>query len=183
MAVAFIIISVSSFSQTEVKPPAVDKSPMDISYFPDQFPQQKMLGKVSGQPVCKLLYGRPQKDGRVIFGDLIKYNEVWRLGANENTEIEFYKNVTIGGKSITKGKYAVFCIPTEKEWTFIINKDVDNWGSFKYNSNNDVVRVKVKATKADKEVESLSIYFTKTNSGASMVAVWDTTTASLPISF
>jgi hypothetical protein len=183
LPVLLLVISVAAIAQTSVKPPAVDKSPLDVSYFPDQYPQQKMLGKVSGTPNCRLLYGRPQKDGRKIFGDIIKYGEVWRFGANENSEIEFYQNTTIGGKEITKGKYSIFCIPNTTEWTFIINKDLDNWGSFKYNSKNDVVRVSVKPTTADKEVESLSMYFTKATSGANLVVVWDKTTASLPISF
>jgi hypothetical protein len=179
----FIVMKFLLVAQTPIKTPAVDKSPLDLSYFPDQYPQQKMLGKVTGSPKCKIVYGRPQKDGRKIFGDVIKYGEVWRFGANESTEIEFYQNVTIGGKEVAKGEYSIYCIPTATEWTFILNKDLDNWGAFKYNSKNDVVRVSVKTSNLDKEVESLSMYFAKTTTGCNLVTVWDKTSASLPISF
>ncbi len=171
------------FAQTEAKIPELDKSPMDMSYFPDQYPIQKFQGKVSTAPTCRVIYGRPQKDGRTIFGELIKYGEVWRVGANECTEIEFYKNVTIGGKLIIKGKYSLYCIPTEKEWTFIINKDTDNWGAFKYDVKKDIIRVKATPIKIEKPVEALSIYFTKTTKGAALNVSWDNFTAALPISF
>jgi hypothetical protein len=170
-------------AQTEVKTPELDKSPMDMSYFPDQYPIQKFQGKVTTPPTCRVIYGRPQKDGRVIFGDLIKYDEVWRMGANECTEIEFYKNVTINNKTVVKGKYSLYCIPTETEWTLIINKDTDNWGAFKYDVKKDVVRIKATPKKLDTTVEALSIYFTKTTKGASLNVSWDTTTASFPITF
>jgi hypothetical protein len=170
-------------AQTTVKIPELDKSPMDMSYFPDQYPMQKFQGKVTTPPTCRVIYGRPQKDGRTIFGDLIKYNEVWRIGANECTELELYKNVTIGGKAVAKGKYSLYCIPTEKEWTFIINKDTDNWGAFKYDVKKDIVRVKVKPTALDTSVEALSIFFSKTTNGATLNVSWDKTIAYLPIVF
>jgi hypothetical protein len=178
-----IVFTLGSNAQTEVKPPAVDKSPMDMSYFPDQYPLLKYQGKITTPPNARVIYGRPQKEGRIIFGDLIKYGEVWRVGANENTELEFYKNVIIGGKQIVKGRYSLFCIPNENEWIFILNKDTDNWGAFKYDTKKDVARIKVPTKANDKEVEALSIYFIKTNSGANLTVSWDKTIAALPIIF
>jgi hypothetical protein len=171
------------FAQTESKAPSVDKSPMDMSYFPDQYPIQKFQGKTSLGPTIRIIYGRPQKEGRTIFGDLIKYNELWRVGANEATEIEFFKPVKIGGKTIPKGRYTFYCIPTEKEWTFVFNKDTDSWGAFKYDITKDILRTKVKVTSIDTVVESLSIYFSKTTSGANLIVSWDKTSGILPISF
>jgi hypothetical protein len=170
-----------SIAQDSLHIPPLDKSPMDMSYWPDQYPILKFQGKIAILPYARVIYGRPQKDGRVIFGELIRYNELWRLGANESTEIEFYRNVKIGGKPITKGKYTVYCIPTPNEWTFILNKDTDSWGAFKYDAKKDVVRVKAKTRSTTTPTEAFSIYFEKTSTGANMVVSWDTVAASLPI--
>lgn len=185
LLILFIYLVIANFvvAQPNPKPPTIDKSAMDMSYFPDQYPVLKFKGKISTPPIIRTIYGRPQKDGRVIFGDLIKYNEIWRVGANEATEIEFFKNVTIDGKPVVKGRYTLYCIPTETEWTFIINKDTDSWGAFKYDAKKDVVRVKVKTKKLDSEVEALSLYFEKTNAGSNLIVSWDKTSGSLPITF
>jgi hypothetical protein len=179
----FTIIGYAIIAQDVAKVPVVDKSPMDMSYFPDQYPLQKFQGKVTTAPYVRVIYGRPQKDGRVIFGDLIKYNEIWRIGANESTEIEFYKEAKIGGKKIAKGRYTLYCIPNEKNWTFIINKDTDSWGAFKYDEKKDVLRHTVSPTSINNTVEALSIYFEKTSTGCKLNVSWDTSSASLPISF
>lgn len=177
-----LYISAGAFAQDTLKIPPLDKSPMDMSYWPDQYPLLKFQGKISTPPIARVVYGRPQKDGRVIFGELIRYNELWRLGANESTEIEFYQNVKVGGKAIARGKYTVYCIPAVDEWTFIINKDTDSWGAFKYDQKKDIVRVKVKNKYNSTPTEAFSIYFDKTAAGANMVVSWDTVSASLPIS-
>lgn len=169
-------------AQDTLKIPPLDKSPMDMSYWPDQYPLLKYQGKVTASPYARVVYGRPQKDGRVIFGELIRYNELWRMGANEATEIEFYQNVRIGGKLVNKGKYTLYCIPAPDDWTFIVNRDTDSWGAFKYDQKKDVVRVKVKNKKNTTPTEAFSIYFDKTTSGASMVVSWDMVSAALPIS-
>lgn len=178
-----LFVSVRQVSaQDTLKLPALDKSPMDMSYWPDQYPLLKFQGKVTALPYARIIYGRPQRDGRVIFGELIRYNELWRLGANEATEIEFYQHVKIGGKVIPKGKYTLYCIPAESDWTFILNRDTDSWGAFKYDIKKDVVRVKVKIKKNSVPTETFSIYFDKTTTGANMVVSWDVVSASLPIS-
>jgi hypothetical protein len=173
----------TSYAQEKTAVPVLDKSPMDMSYFPDQYPLLKFQGKVTDPPYARVIYGRPQRDGRKIFGELIHYNEIWRIGANEATEVEFYRNVRIGGKAILKGRYTLFCIPTETEWTFIINKDTDTWGAFRYDAKKDLVRVKVKVKKLTEPVEPLSIYFNKTAGGANLNVAWEDVTAALPVSF
>src|SRR5882762_615296 len=94
-------LSFATFAQTDstILPP-IDKSPMDMSYYPVDYPVLKISDKVTEPPVARIIYGRPQKNGRVIFGGLVEYGKVWRLGANEATEIEFYKDVTINNKKI-----------------------------------------------------------------------------------
>ena len=163
--------------------PAVDKSPMDMSYYPNNFPVLKIQDKATVPVVARVLYSRPQKSGRVVFGDLVKYGEVWRLGANEATEIEFYKPVTIAGKKILKGRYTLYAIVNEANWNFIVNKDVDTWGAFKYDVKKDVARINVPVQKMDNPVDSLAMYFEKTTSGCNLVVVWENIKTALPVTF
>jgi len=90
-------------------------------------------------------------------GGLVPYGEVWRTGANEATTIEFDKPVKIEGKDLAAGKYALFTIPGENEWTIIINKDVKQWGAFKYKQEDDILRVPVKPAKTSAPVETFNI--------------------------
>ena len=101
----FVIFLMSgSYAQTDsIVFPEVDKSPMDMSYWPANYPILKMSGKAKDQPIARVIYGRPLKNGRSIFGGIIKYNDIWRMGANEATEIEFFNNVKIAGKPVAKG--------------------------------------------------------------------------------
>ena len=87
-------------------------------------------------------YSRPGVKGRKIWGDLVPFDQVWRAGANASTKIEFSTDVMIEGKTVKAGKYALYIIPTEAEWTFIISSYVDGWGVDKYTEESDVVRVK-----------------------------------------
>src|SRR5205085_1346659 len=116
------------------------KSPMDMAYYPTDYPLLKGQNKMSQAPLARIIYSRPQRDNRVIFGDLIEYNKVWRLGANESTEIEFFKDAVIGGKKIPKGRYTLYAIPTPTKWTVILNKDTDSWGAFVYDAKKDLLR-------------------------------------------
>lgn len=163
--------------------PPVDKSPMDVSYYPANYPVLKIQDKVTESPVARVIYSRPQKAGRVIFGGLVKYGEVWRLGANEATEIEFFKHVKIDGKRVPKGRYTLFAIVNEGNWTFILNKDIDTWGSFKYDSKKDLLRATVPSQKTDTPLESLAMGFEKTATGCSLQVAWDNLKVALPISF
>jgi tetratricopeptide (TPR) repeat protein len=89
-------------------------------------------------------YSRPLVKGRTIWGKLVPYNEVWRTGANENTTITFTDAVSIEGKPLPKGVYALFAIPGENEWTIIFSKTHTAWGSFTYKEADDALRVTVK---------------------------------------
>ena len=85
--------------------PSPDKSPMDISYFPVDYPIEHMYNRASKPLVARVVYSRPHRQGRKVFGSLLKYGEPWRLGANEATEIEFFRAVEIEGKRINKSRY------------------------------------------------------------------------------
>lgn len=163
--------------------PPVDKSPMDMSYYPANYPVLKIQDKPTEPLAARVIYSRPQKAGRTIFGGMIRHGELWRLGANEATEIEFFKNVHIGGKKISKGRYTLYAITSETSWTIIVNKDTDTWGSFKYSAKKDVVRVTVPVEKLDSPLESMAMTFEKSLLGFSLVIAWDNVTVSVPISF
>src|SRR5215831_6151218 len=99
LTVIFFLLTSLCFchAQSDNSLPALDKSPMDMSYYPDNYPVLKIQDKVTEPLLARVIYSRPQKNGRIIFGDLVEYGKVWRMGANEATEIEFYKNVQING--------------------------------------------------------------------------------------
>ena len=176
-----LLISFSfSFSQS-TKLPEVDKSPMDVSYYPNNYPILKIQNRATEPLVVRILYSRPQRQGRKVFGELVEYGKVWRLGANEATEIEFYKDVKIGDKKVSKGRYTLYAIASENVWTMILNKDTDTWGAFKYDSKKDVVRTDVVAQKTDEVVESMSMFFEKSASGILLIIAWEQVKVALPI--
>jgi hypothetical protein len=165
-----------------VKVPALDKSPMDMSYYPADYPILKTQNKTTTQPIVRVVYSRPQKDNRIIFGQLVEYNKVWRLGANEATEIEFFKDVTIAGKKVLKGRYTIYAIPTESKWTIILNKDTDTWGAFVYDEKKDVLRTDVPVQSLPTPVEAFSMNFNKTDKSMDLFIAWDNVSVNLPIS-
>lgn len=86
----------------------------------------------------KLTYGQPYKKGRVIFGNLVPFNELWRLGANEATELTVNKDFEIGEKVLNAGSYTLFAVPKEDVWTIIVNKKLGQWGIFEYDESQNV---------------------------------------------
>jgi tetratricopeptide (TPR) repeat protein len=106
--------------------------------------QHSMVGQRIGITDITISYSRPLVKGRTIWGKLVPYNEVWRTGANENTTIKFTDDVSIEGKPLPKGAYALFAIPGENEWTIIFSKTHTAWGSFTYKEADDALRVTVK---------------------------------------
>lgn len=177
----FQLFFICLLAQTTLPP--VDKSPMDMSYYPNTYPVLKIQDKITEPLAARVVYSRPQKAGRTIYGSLVKYGEVWRLGANEATEIEFFKHVRIAGKKISKGRYTLYAIVNENNWTIIFNKETDTWGSFKYDSKKDILRTDVPVQKTESVVESLTMVFEKTAIGSNLVIAWDNVRVSLPITF
>jgi hypothetical protein len=119
-------------------------------------PAAKAEGTIDGAKIV-IDYSSPSVKGRKIFGGLEPYGKVWRTGANEATTFDVDKNVKIEGKELPKGKYALFTIPGENEWTIIFNKTASQWGAFKYKEAEDALRVTVKPGKTDKLVEQFNI--------------------------
>lgn len=129
----------------------------------------------------KISYGQPSKRDRAVFGALVPYNEVWRAGANEATEITFAKDGTFGGKAVKAGTYSLFVIPTEKEWTIILNSELKQWGSYGYDKikAKNVAEVKVAVKSLGAVVEAL----TYTTDDTNVTISWDKTSVSVPVKF
>src|SRR5579872_1772066 len=87
-------------AEAQSKPANLDTSPLDISYYPVDYPVLKIQDKATVPLIARVLYSRPQKKGRKLFGDLVAYGQVWRLGANEATELEFFQDVKIDNKKV-----------------------------------------------------------------------------------
>lgn len=178
-----LLLLLTVFSaQAQPKPTELDKSPMDMSYWPANYPILKISGKAKNMPVARVIYGRPLKNGRNIFGGVLKYNEIWRLGANEATEIEFFTGVKMAGKHVAKGRYTMYCIPSVNKWTLILNRDNYSWGNFAYDAKKDVLRTDLDVDRNTETVEAFTIYFDETKKGANLIMLWDDLKVVLPIS-
>lgn len=161
---------------------SVDISPMDMSYFPVDYPKLKMSNPGIAPPLMRVIYSRPHLGRRKLFHDILKYNEVWRLGANEATEIELYKPVSIQGKKINPGRYILYAIPHPDKWTIVLNSNIDTWG-LQQDSAKDVQRFEIPVMNDQPMLEYFTMIFEKTDSGANLVIGWDTILAKLPIEF
>jgi Protein of unknown function (DUF2911) len=181
----FLILSFNSMvtlAQNKNIPP-VDKSPMDMSYYPANYPILKIQDKVTEPLYMRLIYSRPQKNSREVFGGLVEYGQIWRLGANEAVEIEFFRDAKIGSSKVKKGRYTLYAIPNQDKWTMILNRDTDTWGAFKYDQKKDILRYDIRPEKQPDSVESYSMYFEKAGTGVNLVIAWDNIKAALPIGF
>jgi len=104
-------------------------------------PLVEVRGNVVDAEVA-IAYSSPAVKGRTIWGDLVPYGKVWRTGANEATTFETDSAIQIQGEILPAGKYGLFAIPGELEWTWIFNEVWDQWGAFKYDEKKDVLRIK-----------------------------------------
>ncbi|MCX6175726.1 MAG: DUF2911 domain-containing protein [Ignavibacteriales bacterium] len=146
-AISFLIIlSITTIAQQENKP--------------RQSLKASVSQRIGVDNDITIIYSRPGVKGRKIWDDLVPYGLApgnknsnnnpfpWRGGANENTTIEFGKDVTVEGNKLPAGKYGLHFIPGEKNWIIIFSKNNSNWGSFTYNQKDDALRITVTAAKA-----------------------------------
>lgn len=180
---AIVNLIVCCCINAQSKLPPVDKSPMDMCYYPASYPVLKIQDKLTEPLMARVIFSRPQKNGRIIFGELIEYGKIWRLGANEATEIEFFQPARINGTRVKRGRYTMYCIPYPEKWTLIINKDTDSWGAFKYDETKDVVRIDVPVQKQTEMLDSYVMAFEKSATGANLVIAWEDIKINMPITF
>ena len=178
-------IGKSALSPLDNQYVSLDVSPMDMAYYPINYPQLKLSAKLTGEkvdsPVMRIIYSRPHLHGRKLYPEVFKYNEPWRLGANEATEIQFFKPVIIDKKNIPAGRYTLYAVPEKDFWTIAINKSVDDWG-LKQDSTKDLIRVKLPITYNNKHTEYFTMMFEKENDGnVNLEIAWDDIVAKLPI--
>ncbi|MCL6523463.1 MAG: DUF2911 domain-containing protein [Thermoflavifilum sp.] len=176
------LVQTSYAQQTEVKFPPLDVSPMDMIYYPPNYPSAKLSGQ-AGELIMRVIYSRPQKKGRTIFGGLEPFGKVDRLGANEADELDVFSPVSIGGKTLQPGRYTFYAIFNPDHWTFIVNAETDTWGAFGYDPKKDIVRIDVPVQQVSQPIEALSMVFQKTSKGADLVIGWDTTLVRVPFEF
>ena len=123
------------------------------------------------------------KKRREIFGKLVPYDQVWRTGANEATELTTTKNIQINGTLLKAGTYSLFTIPQKDSWTIIINSEVGLWGAYNYNSKLDVMRFNIPPSTTDTVYESFTMQFDHRNEVADLLLYWDRTKISIPVKF
>jgi hypothetical protein len=166
---------------------SADQSPMDISYYPTEFPQHKLAGSPKAEmPVARVIYSRPHKKGRMIFSNseksLCPYGKPWRLGANEATEIEFFIPVVIDGKNVGAGRYVLYCVPFADKWIIALNSNIDSWG-LAIDAGKDILRTEVPAQQQAPALEDFTIVFASATYGADIIMAWDDVKTVLPLVF
>jgi hypothetical protein len=127
-----------------------------------------------GENHFTIKYYAPAVRGRVIWGGLVSYGQVWVTGAHSATSIEFSQNIKIKGKVVPAGKYAFFTIPNKKTWTIILNKNWEQHLADEYNLNEDVIRIEVKPKKLKQTVERLNYAIeAKTSKNGILTVSWE----------
>lgn len=141
----------------------VDVSPMDLIIYKNN----------ADEVLARVIYSRPLKRDREIFGNLVPFGEVWRTGANEATELTLYKDMKVADVVVEAGTYTIYTIPGEKEWTVILNNRTNTWGAYEYSDQEDRVRIKVPVRNAPATIESFSMAFVTRTDGADLLMGWD----------
>jgi hypothetical protein len=133
----------------------------------------------------KIVYGQPYKRDRQIFGNIVPYDQVWRTGANEATELTTTRDIILGGEKLKAGTYTLFSIPRKNDnWTIILNSELGQWGAFDYNKANDVLRVNTSVLIKETVTEAFSIQFSEVeNDSTNIVMRWDQKIIKIPVEF
>ena len=166
--VFFLLLNQVAFAQEPVEP---RPSPFE------------MVSMKYEDTYVKITYGRPHKRGRDIFGELVPFGKIWRTGANEATEITITNDIKIADNELEAGSYTLFTIPNEEAWTIILNSDLGQWGSYKYQEKYDVLRFDIPVEKIDAVYEPFTIEFEQLESVTNLVLMWDQTKISIPLEF
>ncbi|MEL6656151.1 MAG: DUF2911 domain-containing protein [Bacteroidota bacterium] len=160
-------------------------SPMDLVHYP---PMSRLRNFVEedeleeNEPQIRVVYSRPQMNDRTIFGGLLEYGEVWRVGANETTEITFFQDVNIDGTDIEAGRYGLFATVNEGNWEYVIHNDPQTWGPAYHDPKHNVATFTAKTEKTPETLEALSMTFVdKGDNMVHLVVGWENTMTRIPI--
>lgn len=154
-------------------------NPIDL---PEKSQQAEVTQRI-GYTDIRVAYHSPGARGREVWGEMVPYGRVWRAGANENTIITLSHDVQIDGQQLAAGSYGLHLIPEVEEWTFIFSKNHTSWGSYFYNSDEDVLRVTVPVVTTQESREWLSYDFVKRERSATTIVLhWADKKATLNLS-
>lgn len=142
-----------------------------------QLSPKSSLSQVVGLTQVNVEYSRPSSRGRNVFGDLVPFGKVWRTGANSSTLITFGDDITIDGKNLKKGKYALYTLPKADSWEVIFYTDTDNWGTPEvWNEAKVALRTTAKVNVINKNFESFTIDINNLdNNSGNLNLIWETT--------
>lgn len=144
---------------------------------PAASPTFELKGTV-GFAEVKIIYSRPSANGRVVAGNLIPYNEVWRTGANASTKISFSESVKLDGHPLPAGEYALYTLFTEDKATIILSKNLTWWGAIGYDPAEDILRFDVPVKHPSSNYETFTISFSDfTRNSANLNMKWEHTKA------
>ena len=151
-----------------------------------ELPQPSPMGKINqmvGLTAISMEYSRPSVKGRTIFGDLVPYGEVWRLGANACTKFTSSTDIEFGSSTLKAGTYAMFAKPMENgDWTIMFNTDTEQWGSYDYDEEKNSVTITVKA-KANDFNETLSLNINNITNSSGVISIeWAKLRVDVPFS-
>ena len=146
-----------------------------------QLSPKSTLTQMVGLTDVEINYSRPSARGRAVFGDLVPFGKLWRTGANENTTLSFSDDVVIDGKTLTKGKYALYTIPKADNWEIIFYSKTDNWGNPEvWDETKVALRTNVIPETLDRSVESFTIGINNLDSDfAHLELSWEKTIVAL----
>lgn len=171
LTASFCITSIAQ-AQTSKKE-TKEKSAVSMAKKDDRpSPPQIAEGTINDLKVT-IAYGSPAVKGRKIWGELVPFDKVWRSGANEATTIEVSRDAKVGGQALKAGKYALFTIPGEKEWTIIFNSVPNQWGSYKYDESKDALRIKASMVQSTSLTERLTYTVTSENGNGKVSLAWE----------
>ena len=148
-------------------------------------PQPSPLAKIEqkiGLTDVSVVYSRPSKKDRVVFGDLVPFGEYWRTGANENTKITTTDAMIFGKDTLKAGTYALFTKPGKESWEVYFYKDYSNWGTpEEWKESNVAVKVVTRSIALMSPVESFTISIDNVEMGGAKLGIsWDKTSVSVP---
>lgn len=161
------LIALNTFSVNSQEISKIDASPLDFALFRPDVEQ--------ATPVARIIYSRPHKKERIIFGELVPYGKIWRTGANQTTELNLFQDVIFEGNKLKAGNYTLYTIPNENEWTIIVNSKLHTWGVYGYDATKDVLRFNVPSITISDPRESFGIAFDGQNGKGKLLLAWENT--------
>ena len=140
---------------------------------------------ILGGSVAQVCYSRPSAKGRVIFGELVPFDKLWRTGANEPTIVHTPVAAEFAGIRVDPGSYSLYTVPGTDQWTIILNRSITQWGhEGTYTpavQAQEVGRAQVGTEHLDSHVETFTIRSVPTTTGADLILEWERTRVIIPV--